>query len=369
MTASNWINGGKMAWYRTGLVSCVINDKTVRGTGTAWTLMVRAGYAFQGPDGALYEVAQVISDGQLQLSSAYKGATIAAGEYSIIQTQSQIAELASNTASLLQTFESARQTAVDAAAAAAAAAAIAGDAASVTQYAQSALASANLASAYVSQALRNAEIAQAAADVAQQHQYISMWSAGNFYNSADLVIAPENGLCYRARVNGVSNVSPFTDRTGWQGPVGYDEYLIAEEKQASGVAAGDGVLNGVVTRRLNTLVANQIQGAALGENGVLTLPAGAYEIQAFATCNNVSFSQLRLWDAASVSAIARSVGGIVGAGQHVVQMAYKFVLGETKWLYLQQELRGSSVSNQLGLPALNGQPELYARILIKRGVR
>lgn len=74
-------------WVKTGTVSVTLNSTTVNGVGTSFTVEGRVGDGFVGPDERLYEVANIVSDTQLTLGKAYKGATASAQPYAMIPIQ------------------------------------------------------------------------------------------------------------------------------------------------------------------------------------------------------------------------------------------------------------------------------------------
>ena len=94
-----------MAWYSTGTVSVTNGSTTVTGSGTNFTSGARAGEAFYGPDGKLYEVGSVVSSTQLTLNTAYLGSTATGQSYSIIPTQGLVANLATQVSNLITDFQ------------------------------------------------------------------------------------------------------------------------------------------------------------------------------------------------------------------------------------------------------------------------
>lgn len=85
-----------MAWTKSGTVSVTNASATVYGAGTTWASakLARAGDIFKAPDGRDYEVANVQSNTQLTLTSAYLGTTASAQAYALIHTGLLPAELA-----------------------------------------------------------------------------------------------------------------------------------------------------------------------------------------------------------------------------------------------------------------------------------
>jgi hypothetical protein len=72
-----------MSWETTGTVKVTNNSAAVTGFGTLFTAKSRIGDAFIGPDGALYEVKNVVSDVLLNISPPYLGATASGAAYKI----------------------------------------------------------------------------------------------------------------------------------------------------------------------------------------------------------------------------------------------------------------------------------------------
>src|SRR5688500_63985 len=97
-----------MAWYRTGTVNVTNGSVNVVGVGTAFVANVSIGEGFLGPDGRVYEVANVVSNTALTLSAVYQGATANAQTYAILPTQSALADLAAEAAELVASFAAVR---------------------------------------------------------------------------------------------------------------------------------------------------------------------------------------------------------------------------------------------------------------------
>ena len=72
-----------MSWETTGTVTVTNNSATVTGSGTLFTVKSRVGDAFIGPDGALYEIVNIVSNTVLSISPTYKGVTGSAKAYKI----------------------------------------------------------------------------------------------------------------------------------------------------------------------------------------------------------------------------------------------------------------------------------------------
>jgi len=95
-----------MPWYRTGTVSVTLNSNAVVGTSTAFLANSRVGDAFLGPDGGWYEVTNIASNTALSITPNYRGATNAAGAYSLTPVQGYTKDLADQVRAIIQQWGS-----------------------------------------------------------------------------------------------------------------------------------------------------------------------------------------------------------------------------------------------------------------------
>jgi hypothetical protein len=103
-----------MSWYKTGSIVVNNGSNVVDGVGTDFIGgKVVAGFGLLGPDYSVYEVESIVSATRLTLTSIYRGPNATSGSYAIWQTQGIIADLASVTTELLNTFGAFRQAYLD----------------------------------------------------------------------------------------------------------------------------------------------------------------------------------------------------------------------------------------------------------------
>lgn len=95
-------------WYRTGTIALTNGSPAVTGTGTAWIANVQIGEGLVAPDGRIYEVTGIASDTALTISPAYLGSTASGQAYAIAPLRGRIAQLLSETSSLLSSFATVR---------------------------------------------------------------------------------------------------------------------------------------------------------------------------------------------------------------------------------------------------------------------
>lgn len=78
-----------MGWYRTGTITLVAGSDVVLGAGTAWVRNALPGDILSVP-GAVLEVKRIVSDGELQLATAYAGAGGVGLSYALVPTQGYV---------------------------------------------------------------------------------------------------------------------------------------------------------------------------------------------------------------------------------------------------------------------------------------
>lgn len=97
-----------MTWYRTGTAAFTNGNATVTGTGTAWIANASVGEGLIAPDGRIYEITAIASDTSLTISPAYLGSTASGQAYAVAPIRGRIAQLLSETSSLLASFATVR---------------------------------------------------------------------------------------------------------------------------------------------------------------------------------------------------------------------------------------------------------------------
>lgn len=93
-----------MPWYRQGTVSITAGQTTVVGVGTDFPANSRVGDAFIGPDGNVYELANIASTTVISILPAYQGATVAGGLYGLAPMQGYVKESADRLRQLVDQF-------------------------------------------------------------------------------------------------------------------------------------------------------------------------------------------------------------------------------------------------------------------------
>lgn len=91
-----------MPWANQGTVAITAGQTTVTGTGTDFAASSRAGDAFIGPDGLIYEVTNIASAAVLSIQPPYRSATVAAGAYVLVPIQGYPKQLADQVSAIVQ---------------------------------------------------------------------------------------------------------------------------------------------------------------------------------------------------------------------------------------------------------------------------
>lgn len=152
----------------------------------------------------------------------------------------------------------------------------------------------------------------------------------------------------------------------------------AREAQSSGNASAFGVGSDAWgTRVLNSTSLNTIAGASLASNQI-TLPAGTYEVEAFAPAGalssaQLSHSRLRLWNVTDgvllVSGPQMTSHAASSSGYTLATPTLngRFTLAASKTLRLDQFHKGTSgTGGNGGVAIANGDPEIYAQITFRK---
>lgn len=140
------------------------------------------------------------------------------------------------------------------------------------------------------------------------------------------------------------------------------------EQQTAGTDGGGFTSGAWRTRALNTSVVNNITSASLAANQV-SLPAGTYDIRAFACASEVDGHKTRLYD------ITNSAVLLYGSTEYATQggnglskstIDGVITLAGTTVIELQHQCANTKATRGLGRAAGFSQVEVYASVLIRR---
>ena len=150
-------------------------------------------------------------------------------------------------------------------------------------------------------------------------------------------------------------------------PIAGRRQIVVRDEKTSGSAGGTGTVGAYVTRTLNTVAANSLDGASLASNQI-TLPAGIYSVRASCPAYQVSACRARLYNvtAAAVSLVGTTefASGANGCVRSVISGV--ITLTATSVLRLEMRVGVSNATSDFGVPASFGDVEVYSEITIER---
>lgn len=149
--------------------------------------------------------------------------------------------------------------------------------------------------------------------------------------------------------------------------------LHARDEKPSGTVGGTFTSGAWRTRDLNTVLTNTIAGASLSANQI-TLPAGAYEIVAYATAYQSGGTAIRhrarVYNITGGVALLSGVQSVVGGTSATVQsnsvVSGRFILTATSALELQHYGTTTKNTDGFGSALAMGEPEIYSDVIIRR---
>lgn len=156
--------------------------------------------------------------------------------------------------------------------------------------------------------------------------------------------------------------------TIWNVVAGHrNQYMIIHEQQIANTNGGGFTAGPYVTRQLNTVIGNTIDGASL-TTGQFTLPAGTYEIEAFATAMEVNSHKAKLYnvtDSTNTLMGTSEYASSAGSGNSKSWVNGIFTITATKIFELQHRCVTTRTTYGLGFAA-GFDTEIYARVKIRK---
>jgi len=74
-------------WYKAGTANFTNGSATVTGSGTSWVDNVKIGDALRAPDGRTYEIVELVSSAEIEISPAYEGSSESNADYAVQPTR------------------------------------------------------------------------------------------------------------------------------------------------------------------------------------------------------------------------------------------------------------------------------------------
>ena len=147
-------------------------------------------------------------------------------------------------------------------------------------------------------------------------------------------------------------------------PIGGRVFHARDQKTAN--TAGGTFTSGAWQKRdMGTEVTNEIESASLASSQI-TLPAGTYEIDAWAIGNNVGANKLRLYNTTGTADLIVGSSGANGAASNMIAVLKgRFALATTSVLELQHRCTSTQATTGFGSAAnLDSKVEVYAEVII-----
>jgi hypothetical protein len=141
--------------------------------------------------------------------------------------------------------------------------------------------------------------------------------------------------------------------------------LHVRDEKASGTNGGTFTSGAWRTRDLTVERTNTISGASLASNQI-TLPAGTYDVRAWANAESVSFHKAALF---TVDGTLIREGGnakAVTSSSSLSVIEDRFTLAATTVLELRHRSNVTQATNGFGAASSFGIPEVYSEVVIER---
>lgn len=155
---------------------------------------------------------------------------------------------------------------------------------------------------------------------------------------------------------------------GGGGGGGAPVLLHVREEHPSGTGSPLTPAGSWLTRTLNAVKTNEIAGASLAANQI-TLPAGTYELDAYAPVHRVNQHQARLYNVTGAAALVLGTVGFSNSGSSYANneshIRGRFTLAATSTVRLEHRVAVANASAGGGTPASFGT-EVYADVIIRK---
>jgi hypothetical protein len=146
-----------------------------------------------------------------------------------------------------------------------------------------------------------------------------------------------------------------------------DLVVHVRDEKASGTDGGTFTSGAWQTRTLNTVKTNDIAGASLAANE-LTLPAGTYEVEAYAPAHDVTRHQARLYNVTGAAELALGSNENADPGdavQSTSRVRGRFTLAGTSNVRLEHRCSSTNSGNGFGFSVSWGTC-VYAEVIIRK---
>lgn len=161
----------------------------------------------------------------------------------------------------------------------------------------------------------------------------------------------------------VAGIKTFSSRF-----IGGSQLLHVRDEKAAGTNGGTFTTDAWQTRTLNTVKTNEISGASLSSNQI-TLPAGTYEIEAWAPAAGVGYHQLKLYNTSDTAdtLIGTSESSPTSYSTPTKsRVCGRFTIAAQKTFELQHRCVSTKADTGFGVGTNFGVVAVFAEVLIRR---
>jgi len=149
----------------------------------------------------------------------------------------------------------------------------------------------------------------------------------------------------------------------------FADIAIFNEQQASSTSGGTFTSGSYVKRTLNTTVVNNIVGCSIASS-VITLPAGTFNVQAWAPAFSCNSHRTRLQNTTAATTIALGMNAFTSNVASYAEthsfLNCTFTLSVSSTIELQHRCQDTKTTNGLGVVCTFADSEVYAQIQITR---
>lgn len=162
---------------------------------------------------------------------------------------------------------------------------------------------------------------------------------------------------------GFTTAEQVQARTNLGMEAGFPMLHVVDEKATN--TAGGSAVAGPNSRALNTVRVNEISGATLSSN-VLTLPAGTYWVEGWATTHGVTRARSGLAKASDNVPVILGVNSFaIVNGEGATTFRGRLVLTAATGLVIRTTAQAAKASDGLGVAiGVTGEPEVYVELMV-----
>jgi len=184
--------------------------------------------------------------------------------------------------------------------------------------------------------------------------------------TGDIIYSSPGSTPVRLGIGSTGNVLTVASGVpSWSAPASAGaSYAVFADEKTSGTNGGTATNGAWRTRDLNTTRVNGITSASLASNQI-TLPAGTYQIQAFAPSIESSSSQTRFYNITDSSVAILGTSNYMASAGGITTLGGSVVITGTKVFELQHRVGVTVASNGFGL-ATSWGTESYSYVIIAK---